>query len=115
MTLGKFVEVVKRSRRNYFPVEDSETGKFLGMIHLNDIRPYLFNTMLYNTVILEEIMDTNLEKVTPDQSLSEILAIFDRTHTWSLPVVKDNKFLGLISKATLLDHYRKELIVEAYH
>jgi hypothetical protein len=27
-------------------------------------------------------------------------------------VVQDKKFFGLISKATILDHYRKELMVQ---
>ena len=42
----------------------------------------------------------------------EIQKKFDDTNTWSLPVVEDGKFKGLISKAGMLDLYRKELKVQ---
>ncbi len=112
MRLKEFVSIVQRSHRNYFPVVDSKTGSFLGMIHLDDVRPYLFNPGLYESVIVGEIMNTNIYTVSPDDELADIISVFDREHTWSLPVVQDGKFLGLISKATLMDHYRKELIVQ---
>jgi CIC family chloride channel protein len=36
----------------------------------------------------------------------------DEDRIFSMPVVSDNRFLGMISKATLLDQYRKELMVQ---
>lgn len=112
MRLKEFVSIVQRSHRNYFPVVDSKSGDFLGMIHLDDVRPYLFNPGLHDTVIVGEIMNANVHTVSPDDELAEIITVFDREHSWSLPVVQDGKFLGLISKATLMDHYRKELIIQ---
>ena len=41
--------------------------------------------------------------------MAGILNKFGATSSWSLPVVENGEFLGLISKATILDHYRKEL------
>ena len=112
MRLKELVSIVQRSHRNYFPVVDSQNHNFLGLIHLDDVRPYLFNPHLYNFILAEEIMDTKVDCVSPDDELPEVLKRFDRGHYWSLPVVQDGKFLGLISKATLLDHYRKELMVQ---
>jgi len=111
MRLKDLVALVQRSHRNYFPVEDSQSGEFLGMIHLDDIRAYLFDPYLQDTVLVEQVMDRDVSRVSPEDDLSDIFAIFDETHSWSLPVVRDGKFLGLISKATILDHYRKELLV----
>jgi CIC family chloride channel protein len=34
---------------------------------------------------------------------------FDRTSYWNLPVLRDGKFAGFISKSTLLDKLRKEV------
>ena len=48
-------------------------------------------------------MDTNVEVVHPDDDLSEILSRMDERHLYSMPVVANNRFIGLISKATLLD------------
>ncbi|MBW2367880.1 MAG: chloride channel protein [Deltaproteobacteria bacterium] len=112
MLLRNFIEIIKSSHRNYFPVEDESTGNFLGLIHLDDIRPYLFNRGMYDAVFLGQIMNTHVYTVHPDDELSEVLAYMDIHRLYSLPVVADNRFVGMISKATLLDQYRKELMVQ---
>lgn len=109
LLLKDIVPLIENSPRNYFPVEDSHTGEFLGLVNLNDIKRYLFNPALLNSIIVEEIMQTDLTTVSLTDKVPEILDTFDVSGSWSLPVVEGNKFLGLISKATLLDHYRREL------
>jgi CIC family chloride channel protein len=109
MTLRDFARIVETCHRNYFPVEDSGDGHFVGLIHLDDIRQYLFDPGLYDAVLVDEIMTRNVVSVSPDADLNDILQKFDETRSWSLPVIEGDRFLGLISKATLLDHYRKEL------
>ncbi len=115
MKLGDFVKIVQKSHRNFFPVEDEQTGNFLGMIHLDDIREYLFDPLLYETVFLEQIMDTHSATVDLDEDLSEVLERMDANNLFSLPVVVNNRFVGMISKATLLDKYRSELMVQSYY
>jgi CIC family chloride channel protein len=39
----------------------------------------------------------------------------DIKNLFSMPVVMNNRFVGLISKATILDQYRKELMVQTSH
>lgn len=112
MSLGAFTRVVQQSRRNYFPVVDEETGELAGMVHLDDIRPYLFDAMLYDTVFLEQIMDSDMETVDIEEDLSDVLNRMDDIGAFSMPVVSDNQFAGMISKATLLDKYRKELMLQ---
>lgn len=112
MVLRDFIGILKKSHRNHFPVEDPRTGRFLGMIHLDDIRPYLFDPLMYDAVILEQIMDTGVQTVHPDDDLSEVLRRMDINWLYSMPVVAEGRFLGMISKATLLDQYRRELIVQ---
>jgi CIC family chloride channel protein len=115
MTLGEFVKIIKKSHRNFFPVEDGETGNFVGMIHLDDIREFLFDPLLYDTVFLEQIMDASVETVDLDSDLSNVLERMDRNGLYSMPVVVNNRFVGMISKATLLDKYRSELMVQSYY
>ncbi len=112
MLLNDFIDILKKSHRNYFPVEDEKTGRFLGLIHLDDIRPYLFNPGMYNAVFIEQLMDSKVETVMPDDDLSEVLEIMDAKNLYSMPVLSNGRFVGMISKATLLDQYRKELIVQ---
>lgn len=115
MLLRDFVEVIKRSKRNLFPVENSENGQFLGMINLADIRPFLFDPVIYDTVLVGQIMDREVDMVRPDEEVSDVLERMDAKGLFSMPVVVDNRFIGLISKATLLDQYRKELMVQTVH
>ena len=112
MLLRDFVEIIKKSRRNYFPVEDDQNGNYLGMIHLDDIRPYLFNPVMYDAVFLGQIMNTKVEVVHADDDLLDVVSKMDMKGLFSMPVVVNNKFIGLISKATILDQYRKELMVQ---
>ncbi len=115
MLLRDFITIIKKSHRNYFPVEDEKTGKFLGMIHLDDIRQYLFDPVMYDAVFLGQIMNTQVEVVHPDDDLLEVVRKMDMKGLFSMPVVVNNRFLGLISKATILDQYRKELMVQTSH
>ncbi len=109
MLLKDLIPLIKKSHRNYFPVEDKKTGKFLGMVNFNDIKSYIFSSDLLNSIIVEEVMTTDFQQVSIKDNVVNILNKFDQSRAWSLPVVENDKFLGLISKSTILDHYRKEL------
>jgi CIC family chloride channel protein len=112
MRLRDFVQIVERSHRNWFPVVDDSTGEYRGMINLDDIRPYLFNPAMYDVVILDQIMNTDMEVIYPDDELPAVLQRMDQGRLFSMPVVSNGRFVGMISKATLLDKYRKELMVQ---
>jgi len=115
MLLRELLEVVKVSSRDFFPVEDRDTGKFVGMVHFEYVRPYLFNTIMYDTVFVEQLMDPNPLTVSPDEDLSEVLQMMDLKKLFSVPVVINGRFMGMVSKATLLDRYRNELNVQTSH
>ncbi|MFO7750739.1 MAG: chloride channel protein [Desulfobacteraceae bacterium] len=115
MLLREFLYTVKRSTRSYFPVEDEKTGEFLGMVLFDHVRPYLFNTVMYDTVFVDQVMDADPETVQYDDDLSEVLRRMDAKKCFSMPVVSNNRFVGMVSKATLLDKYRDELNVQTAH
>jgi CIC family chloride channel protein len=112
MLLADFIDIIRKSRRNYFPVEDEKSGAFLGLIHLDDVRPYLFNPGMHHVVVMEQIMQTGVATVEPDDDLEDVLRQMDEKGLYSMPVVTNNHFIGMISKATILDQYRKELMVQ---
>jgi CIC family chloride channel protein len=112
--LRDMIPIIEQASRDWFPVVDSKTRDYLGLVHLNDIRPYLFNPGLCDAVIMGEIMATNVPRVSPFDDMKDVLELMDQTRLWSLPVVHRNKFLGMVSKGTILDRYRKELIVQTY-
>jgi chloride channel protein, CIC family len=113
MVLRDFIQVFKKSHRNHFPVEHSQTGQFLGMIHLDDLRPYLFNPAIYDAVFVDQIMDRSVLTANLDDDLSDILRQMDDNNLFSMPVVSQGRYMGMISKATFLDKYRKELMVQS--
>jgi chloride channel protein, CIC family len=112
MRLGEFLPIIEKSHRNLFPVEDGDSGHFLGMVHLDDVRPYLFNPHLYQAVVLGQLMQTHPDTIGPDDDLVDVLDKMDTLKKFSLPVVSNQRFVGMISKATLLDKYRRELMVQ---
>lgn len=111
MVFRDFIEVVKSSRRNYYPVENDD-GTFAGIVYFDEIRPYLFDTMMYDAIIIEQIVDEDVRVVNYTDDLIQVLRTMDNNGLYSMPVVSNNRFAGMISKATILDHYRKELKVQ---
>jgi CIC family chloride channel protein len=112
MRLADFIDIVKTSQRNDFPVEDPQSGHFMGMIRLDEIRPYLFDPAMHHAVLTGQLMDTHIQTVSLHDDLADVLRIMDTGRIFSMPVVSDNRFQGMISKSTLLDQYRKELMVQ---
>jgi CIC family chloride channel protein len=53
---------------------------------------------------------TDAHAVDFNDSIPAILKKFDETRQWNLPVVKDKKYLGFLSKARILTEYRAELM-----
>ncbi len=112
MLLSALIPKIKKSNRNYFPVVDRENGYLLGMVYFNDIKDFIFDHTLINSILIEEVMHSDLTTISIRDSLNDIQKKFEQTNSWSLPVVENQKYMGLISKATMLDLYRKELKVQ---
>lgn len=113
MLLKEFVKVLKRSEANVFPVVDPPTSRFLGMVFVDRVRAYLFDRQMHSVLIVEQIMETQVPTVRSDDELADVINLMESEGFDALPVVDHHQFVGMISKATLLDHYRKELIVQA--
>jgi len=113
MLLGDFVEVFKTSEGQLFPVVDRATGDYAGVVPVDSIRPFLLDTRLHAALIVEQIMETRIPVIRTSDEVAHVLDLMDHHGAILLPVVEHNRCVGLISKATLLDHYRKELIVQS--
>ena len=111
MLLGEFVEIFKKAKRNVFPVVDSQTRRWEGVVYLDDIRPYLFDATLYSIMTIGSVLHTDLPTIDAGESALSAIQKFESSRAWSLPVIEDGKFLGMMSKSTLFDRYRRELIV----
>jgi CIC family chloride channel protein len=112
MLLKDFIDAIKHSNRYLFPVEDRETYAYMGMIFVDRIRPYLFDPHMHTVLMTEQVMEVAVPTVKADDELADVLSIMERNRLSSLPVIENNRFVGMLSKSVLLDHYRKELIVQ---
>jgi CIC family chloride channel protein len=83
----------------------------VGVVFLDDIRPHLFDTSLYELVTMGSVM-RSLPVINLHEPISAALNKFETSKAWSLPVVEGEKFLGMLSKSTLFDHYRRELQIQ---
>jgi CIC family chloride channel protein len=107
-TLGDFVKIVATSSRNIFPVTDAENN-FLGVVVITDIRHIIFNQELYNSVLVSELMTLPSPLVDPDESMEQIATKFEHSEHYNLPVVKNGKYIGFVSRANVFSEYRKLL------
>ncbi len=111
MLLGDMLhEAVSKSARNIFPVID-ESNAFLGIVLLDDIREFMFETSLYNSITVATFMRAAPEHIFYEKdNMQQVMKKFQDSGAWNLPVIKNGKYYGFVSKSKLLTGYRKELI-----
>lgn len=111
MTLGEMLfNSVAKSTRNIFPVVDGE-GVLRGIVLLDDIREFMFDTEQYEKTRVEAIMHNAPEHIFYEKdSMQNVMQKFQDSGAWNLPVIKDGKYYGFVSKSKLLTAYRRKLI-----
>lgn len=111
MFLGEMLhESVSKSSRNLFPVID-ENEVLVGVVLLDDIREFMFEKTLYRTTTVSTFMHTPPELIFYEKdSMQQVMQKFKSSKAWNLPVIKNGKYFGFVSKSKLLTAYRKELI-----
>ena len=110
MTLGEMLKKgVSKSSRNLFPVVDEE-GQFLGIVLLDDVRSVMFDQSLYEKTTVSLFMKSAPDIIFYEDSMEKIMTKFKGSGAWNLPVIKDKKYIGFISKSKLLTAYRNKLI-----
>ena len=108
-TLGDLVQTISTSRRNLFPVLDSQ-GRFQGIVTLDDVREIMFDRAQYDRVKVYHIMKSAPAFVYLDEKMESVMAKFESTDAWNLPVLDDeNKYLGFVSKSKIFSSYRDQL------
>jgi CIC family chloride channel protein len=108
-SLGNLVNVVAKSRRNIFPVVDSN-GKFQGFISLDDIRMVMFDRDKYDEIFVYNIMKQPPHTVCDCEKMDSVMDKFEKSGAWNLPVVdENNRYLGFVSKSKIFSSYREKL------
>jgi CIC family chloride channel protein len=112
MTLEEIIQkAVKKSKRNIYPVINKESKKLVGIILLDDLRSIMFDQSLYKEVTASDLMQKPPEVINLDKDkMTDIMKKFQDSSAWNLPVKKDGKYYGFITKSKLLTSYRRQLI-----
>lgn len=111
MSLGEMLhQSVSKSKRNLFPVLNDDR-KLIGIIVLDDIRPMMFDTEMYDTVFVKNLMHAPPEVIFYEtDNMKQVMQKFQLSGAWNLPVIKNGRYEGFISKSKLLTAYRRKLI-----
>lgn len=110
MDLGDMVRVISCSSRNIFPVTDDQ-GTLRGIVLIDNIRNIMFRPELYKRFKVRRFMVSPPAVIRQDMTMEQIMRLFDDTKAWNLPVVDENqKYLGFVSKSSMLNSYRQVLV-----
>ena len=109
-SLGSLLKnAVAKSSRNIFPVV-TEENEFLGIVLLDDVRSVMFDQELYESTSVDTFMRIAPSVIFYEDSIENVMQKFKESGSWNLPVLKDDKYVGFISKSKLLTAYRSKLI-----
>jgi len=106
--IADFYKLLSNSNANIFAVLNKE-GLLEGVILMDDVRKHLFDPQTADETV-SEIMVSPPAIIEYNEPVSSVMETFDALDVWQLPVVKDGKFIGFISKSTLLTQYREVII-----
>ena len=108
-TLRDLVELIKKSEKNIFAVNDSK-NRFVGIIELNDIKQQLFQQDRFDSIYIRSIVKKPPAVIFENEGMHTVMEKFDDSHSWYLPVLtKERVFIGFISKTKLFNKYREIL------
>lgn len=107
--LRDLVEAIKYSRRNLFPVL-TENDKFLGVIHMDDVRQIIFRPDLYDTTsvvdLMHDISEGDIVRISDPPG--EVVNKFKVGNRYNLIVIDDDGYyLGFLSRANTFSAYRR--------
>lgn len=108
-TLGKLVNAISISRRNIFPVVNSD-GMMLGIVLLDDVRELMFDSEKYENTYIKDLMSVPPDYILIDEPMERVMEKFESTGAWNLPVIDKGKYVGFVSKSKIFSAYRNVLV-----
>ena len=108
-TLDDLVKLVRRSKRNIFPVVN-DLGELEGIITLDDVREIMFDEEARKSIIVRTWMTRPPASVSSNEKMQSVMNKFEISQAWNLPVIDNGKYIGFVSKSSIFSAYRKKLI-----
>lgn len=108
------VSLMTTTQQSVFAVID-DRNRLLGIIDFDKVRNTLFNPFQVKYTALIDLMAVPQEVASMEDSIEAIMDKFELTKAEYLPLIKEGKYFGFISKAKILEAYRaklREMIIE---
>ncbi|WP_374948259.1 chloride channel protein [Mucilaginibacter sp.] len=112
MPIKEFYSILSTSHANIFPVVDHD-GVLEGVVLMDEVRKHLLN-VIKDSDTITDIMVAPPAVVAYGEPVSHVMDLFDQFDVWQLPVIKEGRFVGFISKSALLAKYR-DVIISQHH
>lgn len=106
--LTKLVDLISHSNQVVFAVVNNDRD-LVGVVHFNDIREIIFNSYRVKYTIIKDVMKTPPATISSYDSMEIVMSKFENTKTAFIPVLRNNKYYGFISKSIALEAYRTKL------
>ena len=106
--LLSLVEMISNSNQVVFAVVNDEQ-ELIGVIYFNEIRDIIFSDFKVKYTPINEVMHPPKEIIYPTDSMEMVMDKFEKTKVVFLPVIKNGKYHGFISKSNALEAYRSML------
>ena len=97
-----------KSNRNIFPVIDKENN-FIGVIQLDQFKEYLFKPELYDQLSIKNMVQKDVITIDSEDSMDAVMAKIEGSNLWNIPITKELKYIGFISRSNILSFYRRIL------
>ena len=94
-SLKLVLNIMKWKNIHHMPVINNEL-QLVGMLSWNDVKNYLHDEHL-NIISIEEVMQKNLITTTEWMPIADAKALMLKHNINSLPVIKENKLIGIIT------------------
>ena len=107
--LSSLIKTISSSSRNQFPVLGKD-DELVGIVHMDNIRQVIFDPMRDENVRVKELMTRPQAVIEKGENLHTVLQKFDQTKLWNLPVTDNGRYVGFLSKSSILSNYRNELL-----
>ena len=108
-SLGELVKAVSQSKRNIFPVLNDKQ-ELVGIVLLDNIRQIMFERERYDDTFVSDVMISPPASVDVTDNMEVVMKKFNSCGAWNLPVMKDGKYVGFVSKSKIFNTYRDLLV-----
>ena len=106
--LENVADLLAHSDQVIFGVVNGEND-LQGLVYFNDIREVIFDNIKAENILVKDIMVQPVQTVHLFDSMETVMKKFEKSNKVFLPVLKNGKYYGFITKSDVLESYRNRL------